>query len=40
MLKDRNFKDSIFNEFSNIGKCLSSPKRIELLDLLISGPKV
>ena len=39
MLKDRNFKDSIFNEFSNIGKCLSSPKRIELLDLLISGPK-
>ena len=39
MLQDRKFKDLMFNEFSNIGKCLSSPKRIEILDLLISGPK-
>lgn len=39
MIQDREFKDLIFNEFSNIGKCLSSPRRIEILDLLISGPK-
>lgn len=29
----------LFTEFSRIGKCLSSPKRIEILDVLTQGPK-
>lgn len=38
-MNNKNFKDTIYFEYSKIGKCLSSPKRIEILDLLISGPK-
>lgn len=35
----REFKDNIYNQFSRVGKVLSSPKRLELLDLLSQGPK-
>lgn len=38
-MKTREFKDSIYQEFSRIGKAISSPKRIELLDLLTQGAK-
>src|SRR4051812_35662896 len=33
------FKDAIFEQFSRIGKAISAPKRIELLDLLCQGNK-
>jgi rhodanese-related sulfurtransferase/biotin operon repressor len=38
-LEPREFKDFIYGEFARIGKALSSPKRLELLDLLTQGPK-
>jgi len=36
---NRQFKDSIYEQFSRIGKAVSSPKRLELLDLLCQGEK-
>lgn len=39
MVNERELKDSLYQEFAKIGKCLSSPKRLELLDLLAQGPK-
>lgn len=39
MIEAREFKNKIYAEFSRIGKAISSPKRIELLDLLTQGPK-
>ena len=39
MLNERNLKDSLYQEFARIGKSLSSPKRLEILDLLSQGPK-
>ncbi|HEY0828815.1 MAG TPA: metalloregulator ArsR/SmtB family transcription factor [Bacilli bacterium] len=38
-LSARDFKDSIYQQFSIVGKSLSSPKRLELLDLLSQGKK-
>jgi len=38
-LDSRKFKDQIYSEFARIGKVLSSPKRLELLDLLSQSPK-
>ncbi|MDQ0160974.1 ArsR/SmtB family transcription factor [Aeribacillus alveayuensis] len=38
-MEPREFKDFIYGEFARIGKALSSPKRLELLDLLTQGPK-
>lgn len=35
----RAFKDDLYQEFARIGKCLSSDKRLELLNLLSQGPK-
>ncbi|MFO0560580.1 MAG: metalloregulator ArsR/SmtB family transcription factor [Polyangiales bacterium] len=35
----RRFKDSIYEQFSRVGKAVSAPKRIELLDLLCQGPR-
>lgn len=35
----RAFKDQIYGQFSRIGKALSSPKRLELLDLLSQGER-
>ena len=34
---NRFFKDAIYNEFARIGKAVSSPKRLELLDLICQG---
>jgi rhodanese-related sulfurtransferase len=36
---NRQFKDAIYEQFSRIGKAASSPKRLELLDLLCQGEK-
>jgi rhodanese-related sulfurtransferase len=36
-LPKRQFKDAIYEEFARIGKAVSSPKRLELLDLLCQG---
>ncbi|MGP0577212.1 ArsR/SmtB family transcription factor [Paenibacillus peoriae] len=38
-MNERTFKNTLFNEFARIGKCLSSPKRLEILDVLTQGPK-
>ncbi len=35
----RRFKDAIYEQFARIGKGLSAPKRLELLDLLCQGPR-
>ena len=34
---NRRFKDAIYDEFARIGKAVSSPKRLELLDLICQG---
>ncbi|MDF2946560.1 MAG: ArsR family transcriptional regulator [Bacillales bacterium] len=39
MLEERTLKDMLYQEFARIGKCLSSPKRLEILDLLTQSPK-
>jgi len=39
MSLEREWKDQLYREFARIGKCLSSPKRLELIDLLAQGPK-
>jgi rhodanese-related sulfurtransferase len=36
---NRTFKDAIFEQFARIGKAVSSPKRLELLDLLCQVPR-
>jgi len=36
---NRAFKDEIYEQFARIGKAVSSPKRLELLDLLCQGPR-
>lgn len=35
----RRFKDSVYEQFARLGKAVSSPKRLELLDLLTQGPR-
>jgi rhodanese-related sulfurtransferase len=35
----RKFKDAIYEQFSRIGKAVSSPKRLELLDLICQSEK-
>jgi len=35
----RRFKDSIYEQFARLGKTLSAPKRLELLELLSQGPR-
>jgi rhodanese-related sulfurtransferase/DNA-binding transcriptional ArsR family regulator len=35
----RQFKDSIYEQFARIGKAISAPKRLELLDLLCQSPR-
>lgn len=37
--RDRTFKDAIYEQLARIGKALSSPKRLELLDLLCQAPR-
>ncbi len=36
---NRAFKDEIYEQFARIGKAVSSPKRLELLDLLCQGQR-
>src|SRR3989339_260004 len=36
---NRKFKDSIYEQFARIGKAVSSPKRLELLDLICQSVK-
>lgn len=35
----RQFKDSLYEQFARLGKAISAPKRLELLDLLCQGPR-
>ncbi|MBI4720761.1 MAG: metalloregulator ArsR/SmtB family transcription factor [Chitinivibrionia bacterium] len=35
----RKYKDTIYEQFARIGKAISSPRRLELLDLLCQGPR-
>ncbi|MGG0791432.1 metalloregulator ArsR/SmtB family transcription factor [Peribacillus simplex] len=39
MFHERYLKDLLYQEFARIGKSLSSPKRLEILDILSQGPK-
>ena len=39
MPDERRLKNLLYEEFARIGKSLSSPKRLEILDLLAQGPK-
>lgn len=39
MVNERDLKDLLYQEFARIGKSLSSPKRLEILDLLSQSPK-
>jgi rhodanese-related sulfurtransferase len=39
MNPNRRFKDEIYEQFSRIGKAVSSPKRLELLDILCQGER-
>jgi len=39
MNPNRRFKDEIYEQFSRIGKAISSPKRLELLDILCQGER-
>jgi rhodanese-related sulfurtransferase len=36
---DQRFKDAIYEQFARLGKAVSAPKRLELLDLLCQGPR-
>lgn len=38
-MNERDVKDGLYREYTRIGKCLSSPKRLEILDVLTQGPK-
>lgn len=38
-MHERHLKDLLYQEFARIGKSLSSPKRLEILDILSQGPK-
>ncbi|MBX3234272.1 MAG: metalloregulator ArsR/SmtB family transcription factor [Labilithrix sp.] len=39
MTPERRFKDAIYEQFARIGKAISAPKRLELLDVLSQGPR-
>ena len=39
MTAHRKFKDAVYEQFARIGKAVSAPKRLELLDLLCQGPR-
>jgi rhodanese-related sulfurtransferase len=39
MTPHRRFKDAIYEQFARLGKAISAPKRLELLDLLCQGPR-
>lgn len=37
--RTRRFKDDAFEQFARVGKAFSSPRRLELLDVLCQGPR-
>ena len=37
--RNRRFKTAIYEQFARIGKAISNPNRLELLDLLCQGPR-
>ena len=37
--KKRSFKEELYDQFARIGKALSSPRRLELIDLLAQGER-
>lgn len=39
MTPHRRFKDAVYEQFARVGKAVSAPKRLELLDLLCQGPR-
>ena len=38
-IRDREYQDAIYEQWARVGKAMSSPKRLELLDLLAQGPR-
>ena len=38
-MNERQYKDTLFEHLARVGKALSSPKRLELLDVLAQGPR-
>ncbi|WP_308457634.1 ArsR/SmtB family transcription factor [Paenibacillus polymyxa] len=36
---ESDIKERLYQQFARIGKCLSSDKRLEIMDLLSNGPK-
>jgi len=38
-MPNRSLKDAIYEQFARLGKAVSAPKRLELLDLLCQGPR-
>ncbi len=38
-MKSREFKDLIFQQFANVATAFSSPKRLEIIDILLQGEK-
>jgi len=38
-MPNRSFKEAIYEQLARLGKAVSAPKRLELLDLLCQGPK-
>jgi rhodanese-related sulfurtransferase len=38
-ISNRRFKDTIYEQFARVGKAVSAPRRLELLDLLCQGPR-
>lgn len=39
MTANRRFKDAIYEQFARLGKAVSAPRRLELLELLCQGPR-
>lgn len=39
MTPARQYKNDVYEQFARVGKALSSPRRIELLDVLCQGPR-
>jgi rhodanese-related sulfurtransferase/DNA-binding transcriptional ArsR family regulator len=37
--EQRRFKDALYGQFARVGKAVASPRRIELLDLLVQAPR-
>lgn len=38
-MRPRDFKDGMFEQLSRVGAAFSSPKRVEIIDLLAQGPR-